>query len=206
MSTPITTAAALELFCDPESIFEFKTKPFTIGGHVYATNGHWVVRFDPTAGQAHPTADPAWPFTTMAPELFAQAATRPWSDDAVATAGMALPPTAICPKCNGNGTILWEECAACYGNGCEECGGEGGRTSDVTGESLPCFSCDGGVDDKWTGVNVGQNYFSMVYLRELKAIPGCTFDPGQDREHGRFKFPLAEGGEAMGLLMPRERD
>lgn len=161
MSTPITTAAALALFCDPESIFEFKTKPFTIGGHVYATNGHWVVRLEPTAGQAHPTADPAWAFTTMAPELFAKAATRPWSDDAVAMVGIALPPPAI---------------------------------------------CDGGADDKWTGVNVGQNYFSMVYLRALKAIPGCTFDPGQGGEVGRFKFPLAEGGEAMGLLMPRVRD
>ena len=180
--TPITTAAALELFCDPESIFEFKTKPFTIGGHVYATNGHWLVRVDPTAGQAHPAADPAWQFTTMAPELFAQAATRPWSDDAVAMAGLALPPTANCPKCNGTGTILWVDCAVC------------------------CGICDGGVDDGWTGVNVGQNFFSMKYLRALKAIPGCTFDPGQDQKHGRFKFPLAEGGEAMGLLMPRVRD
>ena len=187
MSTPITTAAALALFCDPESIFEFKTKPFAIGGHVYATNGHWVVRVDPTAGQAHPAADPAWQFTTMAPELFAQAATRPWSDDAVAMAGMALPPPATCHQCNG-------------------CGEAGGWISDHMGEAHECLSCDGGVDDGWTGVNVGQNFFSMKYLRALKAIPGCTFDPGQDQKHGRFKFPLAEGGEAMGLLMPRVRD
>ncbi len=144
----------------------------------------------------------------MAPELFAQAATRPWSDDAVAMAGMALPPPATCHQCNDTGTILWVDCDTCGGGGCIECGEAGGWISDHMGEAHECLSCYGygGGDDGWMGVNVGQNFFSMKYLRALKAIPGCTFDPGQDQKHGRFKFPLAEGGEAMGLLMPRVRD
>ena len=206
MNTPITTAAALAMFCNPESIFIWKDGPFAIGEHVYATNGHWIVRLNPPAGHQYPQADPEWPPTPKAPGMFTDAAARPWSDDTVAMAGMALPPAATCPKCKGTGTILWVDCDTCGGRGCIECGGTGGWVSDNMGEALPCFSCDGGVDDNWKGVNVGCNHFSMKYLRGLKAIPGCTFDPGQDMDLGRFRFPLAEGGEAVGLLQPRVRD
>ncbi len=203
MTGPITTAAALALFCDPESIYSYKSAPFTIGQHVYATNGHWIVRVALASSQPHPVADITWP-VQKAVDMFAAAA-HPWSDDACAMAGMALPEQATCPACKGTGTIFWNECSMCQGEGCSECGGAGGWPNDGTGDAIPCFMCDSGIDDNWKGVNVGCNHFSMRYLRELKAIPGCTFDPGQDQAYGRFRFPLAEGGEAHGLLMPRVR-
>lgn len=208
-TNPITTAAALAMFVRAESVWPWTLEPIAIGAHAFATDRNWLVR-TPLGNLTVKSRENLvrYGVPNNMPELIDTAFAQPWPTDALTMAGMALPEPEQCTACNGTGLISWIDCSDCKGNGCKECDGAGGWPAEGSGgEPIDCFLCQGGVTNASEPVRVGETMLAIGYLWKLKTIPGCTLAPGYGEEvASRFRFPLAEGGEALGLLMPmRER-
>lgn len=199
----------LQKFCakdyDPR---EYLRKPWPHKGHVYATNGHLILRI-PSPGDAE--AILAQPVADKAVSLF---------DQATNTGHAPLPAYEQgqeCHACGGEGRYKQSKCDSCDGTGeftrggsdyeCKDCEASG-WIADIEGEMRDCDVCDGhGRRSHYAPFAEPRVGYDARYLDMIKDLHGLLFSAGESADVGmkpkaaHFTF---DGGE--GLLMPRKAD
>lgn len=100
-TTPITAAQALELFTGKDHPRAWVNSPVLDGEHVYATNGHWLIR----VGSALVDLPQPGGRETAQPDLQKTFAAhwRDLRDNAVPLSALALPDPEPCSQCSGSG-------------------------------------------------------------------------------------------------------
>lgn len=188
----------LQSFCErPDGLRYYLQAPFAHLGHVYATNGHILVR---TPAPEH--ADVAFGHKP------AEQAVKMFAELPQLTYG-AIPPLQVprlCRHCKGAGHYLQTYCPTCQGEGeiyvnrrkyskCQPCEGLG-QLAAPDGDDHTCFACFGYGRDS-ASQQVGSTFYQVNYLMMIKALPDYQFAASAFDKVAHFVFT---GGE--GLLMP----
>lgn len=203
--------ALLARFCAKQDIRYYLEKPIRQDGHLYATNGHILVRIedDPATeartacvkdDQGHAPPNCAALLKTLVAEWFLPIDVS------------ALPEPGACKACSGSGAVL--ECPDCDGKGefehgnwnydCKECDGAGVvKRSAFSGRKVPCGDCDGTGKDDHIKVELRGAGFQLRYLKLMAELPGVelSVNPNDPRTTHYFRF---DGG--VGAVMPCWRD
>ncbi|KQR55652.1 hypothetical protein [Acidovorax sp. Leaf160] len=211
-STPntMTPGQLLELFASPNDLRRQLRKPWREGDHVFAANGHWVVRV-PLAEVDRPDLIPD---PTGMP-VGARFALADWSQ----LKPMGLLEHAICDTCDGAGRVFQKTCESCKGQGefthfgqqyeCQLCDASGYAQHIGTAAHPTDAQCDccRGTGFELNGLVMHITpfrgaWFQKAYLARLSRLPGIEFGVKPTRPYdpevvGTFRF---DGGD--GLLMP----
>lgn len=184
---------------------EFMRKPWSVNGHIYATNGHYGIRLD-----AAPEGVEALPITDKHPDIeklfvAADAIEREWQSVP------QLPAIKPCELCDGSGKVTTAACGDCYGDGyffhgvheyeCKNCEGDG-EIYCQGGDLHTCPDCDGHGEQisrsRDSAIGIGNAHASVVYLRVISQLPAVRIASGKTPTDSiLFTF---EGGR--GILMP----
>ena len=194
----------LQRFCGhpANEIRVWITAPWREGGHIYATNGHMLVRIPDDGrdvaerGQNHPHVQ----------RLFDGVA----GVDGFAPIPSDLPQQSQCEACDGNGWHDGYRCGDCDGHGqfdhgnhnydCKNCNASGQIEAENICSACGGFGSYGSVGDTGARTPVGDTGYQTRYLRFLATFPGMVLAPNGG--HGApFKF---DGGE--GIIMPMRGD
>lgn len=175
---------------------EYLRKPILRGDHVYATNGHIMIRV-PKGGLV--AAELAYPKGLA--EMFdkAKSGLVPWQFVDLPP----LPPLKACAFCGGSGKAY--QCPSCDGEGyfirddedCAKCGGSGQVTEENPHGQVECGNCAGYGNEFNIRVEAGNAGYADIYLHMIADLPGLEF-ASRGEEAAYFTF---DGGD--GLLMPR---
>lgn len=194
------TMALLRSFCAADfELREWMRQPWLLGEHIYATNGHFMVRVPKGDLVAGPCS-----FGEKAAAMFAgqfKGTFEPLP---------AIPEPEPCETCEGEGKCSRIDCADCDGKGsfehgrhdymCKECDGDG-EVSDDDAPLRTCRTCWGRghkLDRDATSIRIGEAAFQATYLHQIAKLPGVVFAANGPAEAGAFRFD--GGGE--GLVMP----
>lgn len=158
-----------------DGIRPYLEKPFRIGNHTYATNGHVLVRV--------PAEDGDEPLSSGGLKLMQASLEKilAYQLDAVyAPLCVLLPPTGTreCSNCGGYGK--WEA---------------------ERGKFISCEDCDGaGKVEKQTSVSIAGVPFQAKYIAQIAALPEAEFPTNPINDPCPFRFA---GGS--GAIMPMRR-
>jgi hypothetical protein len=167
-------------------------KPWRDAGHIYATNGHMIVRIpddgrEVSANDKSHTKVPGWFSKHKGCEFI------PIPD---------LLPEPPCEVCDGKGWHDGADCGECEGGkfehgshtyDCMHCG----ATGRIAAESI-CLTCDGfGTTAHNSRTAIGNTCYQTRYLKFLSTLPGIMISPNGPSDPCAFRF---DGGS--GLIMP----
>lgn len=180
------TRIDLQQFCPKEQIGAryYIAKPWRVGSHTFATNGHICVRVDAADDDEE---QPSAPNAARILELHPSPIYAPLR--------VKLPP------------LDTVECATCYGRGFywENEDEDGEPDLKNPGAKLSCEDCDGsGRVEKQTSVSIAGVFFAAKYIAQIAALPEAEFptNPVAGKSYADVTpcpFRFAGG---IGALMP----
>jgi len=182
------------------------SEPWTFGGFSYATNGHIVVRAPklPDVPEGDFLNEKAavlfdgLDYEDIERELTPIPPLPPVRKDKC-TACEGTGKTDVCPECDGDGEVSFENNYSNYVVSCDTCRGKG----TIPGNGNACDECGGsGIKPEHTRIPMGRTGFALRYLRLMKnTLSGVEIAPIYPEAACYFRF---DGGEGMPVRDLRE--
>jgi len=181
--------------------------PFNCDGYTFATDGHICIRVDIDVSIiSHPDAP-----STME-KIFITCDDDSKYTDIPDIEGMSLlvdcsscgglGKLSVCPECEGNKEVYFENDYNEYECTCESCGGTGKYKNGKT-LNEECEDCNGtGKITKDIGIDIGTRHVTARLLGLIKKLPSVKIAPEATEGFKPIPFKF-DGG--CGILLPRRR-